>query len=165
MKKTIEYRLTLAEKQRLKEKRITLKSLQELSPDEVAAAVDAGTERTTELLAMAEFQSIPSLGINFAEELISQGYYSLEHLRGKSAVDLLDAYEKHVGAWADPCVEDSYRLLVHFIEHRDESKRWWHFTAERKAYRAKYGYPADRPTKAWYETGQYPKMEAHVENK
>jgi hypothetical protein len=48
-----------------------------------------------ELNALAEFQSIPSLGINFAEELISQGYYTLEQLKGKSAVNLFDAFEKH----------------------------------------------------------------------
>jgi len=82
---------------------------------------------------LAEFQSISSLGVGLTKEVISQGYYSLAQLKGKSAVELFDAFEKHSGCWADPCVEDSYRLLVHFIEHRDESKRWWNFTAARKA--------------------------------
>jgi hypothetical protein len=97
------------------------------------------------------------LGINFAEELISQGYYSLEQLKGKSAVELFDGFERHCGAWADPCVEDSYRLLVHYIETRDDTKRWWNFTAERKAYREKFGFPADRQVKAWYELAGYQK--------
>jgi hypothetical protein len=97
------------------------------------------------------------LGINFAEELIGQGYYSLEQLKEKSAVALFNAFERHCGAWADPCVEDSYRLLVHYIENRDETKRWWDFTAERKAYRKEHGFPADRPVKPWYQLAQYQK--------
>jgi hypothetical protein len=55
-------------------------------------------------------------------------------------------------------VEDSYRLLVHYIEKRDDSKRWWHFTAERKAYREQHGFPANRPKTPWYESEKYPKM-------
>jgi len=151
MKKTINYRLTWAEKQSLKTKKVNQKMLPGYAPDEIAALLDASPQRTKELQALAEFQSIPSL----------QGYYTLDQLKGKSAVELFDAFEQHCGTWADPCVEDSYRLLVHYIENRDDSKRWWHFTAERKAYREQYGFPACRPTKPWYQSGQYPKMNTY----
>jgi hypothetical protein len=161
MKKNINYRLTDAEKQTLKAQKINQKILQDHAPDEVAVLLNASPKRAKELQALADFQSIPSLGINFAEELIGQGYYSLEQLKGKDAVELFDAFEKHCGTWADPCVEDSYRLLVHYIEKRDDSKRWWHFTAERKAYREKHGFPADRPKTPWYESEKYPKMNAY----
>ncbi|SDE01833.1 Pathogenicity locus [Mucilaginibacter pineti] len=157
MKKTINYRLTETEKQSLKARKISHKLLQDYAPDEIATVLNASPQRAKELQALAEFQSIPSLGINFAEELIGQGYYSLEQLKGKSAVELFDAFERHCGAWADPCVEDSYRLLVHYIAHKDESKRWWDFTAERKAYRKEFGFPADRPVKPWHELPQYQK--------
>lgn len=163
MKKKIDFDLTAGERQLLKEQKITQKRLQEYAPDEVAALLNATPERARELLALAEFQSIPSLGVGFAKELIAQQYFSHEQLKGKSAVDLFDAYEKHCGCWADPCVEDSYRLLVHFIEHRDETKRWWDFTGARKAYRAQFGFPADRPVLAWYETDRYPKAKAYME--
>lgn len=162
MKKNIDFELTMVEKQRLRERKVTLKALRDYAPDEIAAMLNASVERARELAALAEFQRIPSLGIGFAKELIAQGYYSLEQLKGKSAVELFDGYEKHCGCWADPCVEDSYRLLVHFIEHRDETKRWWDFSGERKAYRAEFGFPADRPVVAWYETDQYPKAKAHM---
>lgn len=162
MKKNIDFELTAVEKQQLRERKVTLKALQDYAPDEIAAMLEASPERTRELAALAEFQSIPSLGIGFAKELIDQGYYALEQLKGKSAVELFDAYEKHCGCWADPCVEDSYRLLVHYMEHRDESKRWWNFTNERKAYRAEFGFPADRPVVAWYETDKYPKAKAYI---
>lgn len=165
MKKTINYRLTVAEKQVLKTKKVSQKQLQDYAPDEIASLLGASTLRAKELNALAEFQSIPSLGINFAEELISQEYYMLEQLKGKSAVELFDAFEQHSGAWADPCVEDSYRLLVHYIENRDETKRWWDFTADRKAYREQYGFPADRPQKPWYESGRYPKMNDYLQDR
>ena len=161
MKKTINYRLTTAEKQLLKAKKLSQKMLRDYAPDEIATLLEASPLRTKELNALAEFQSIPSLGINFAEELISQGYYSLEQLKGKPAVELFDAFEQYCGTWADPCVEDSYRLLVHYIETRDDSKRWWHFSAERKSYREQYGFPANRPQKPWYQSGQYPKMDTY----
>ncbi|RFZ85191.1 Pathogenicity locus [Mucilaginibacter terrenus] len=162
MKKHIDLELNAVEKQQLRDQKISLKALRGYVPDEIAATLNASPERTRELMALAEFQSIPSLGIGFARELIAQGYYALEQLKGKSAVELFDAYEKHCGCWADPCVEDSYRLLVHYIEHRDESKRWWDFTKERKAYRAEFGFPADRPVIAWYETNKYPNAKAFM---
>lgn len=161
MKKNINYRLTETEKRTLKAKKISQKMLQDHAPDEVAVLLNASPHRAKELQALAEFQSIPSLGINFAEELIGQGYYSLAQLKGKDAVELFDAFEKFCGSWADPCVEDSYRLLVHYIENRDDSKRWWHFTAERKAYREQHGFPANRPQTPWYAGEKYPKMNAY----
>ena len=157
MKKSIQLELSPAEKDRLRIQKIRASQLLDYAPDEVATILLAGPQRAKELRALIEFQSIPSLGIGFAKELIAQGYYSLNELKGKSPVELFDAYEKHCGAWADPCVEDSYRLLVHFIENHDESKRWWDFTRERKAFRATYGFPADRPVKPWYELPQYAK--------
>ncbi len=59
--------------------------------------------------------------------------------------DLLNAYEKKLGRRVDPCVEDQFRLVVHHANNRGCKKQWWDFTAERKVYRAKNGYPADRP--------------------
>lgn len=157
MKKSVQFDLTPDERRELKLKKVLVKELASYAPDEIAGLVGAKGQRAREICALMEFQSIPSLGHGFAVELISQGYYSLEQLRGKEAVALFEAYEKHCGAWADPCVEDSYRLLVHFVEHRDTTKRWWHFTAERRAYRAKHGFNADRPEKPWYELEKYQK--------
>lgn len=157
MKKSINLLLSDDEKQMLKEQKIKMNELFRFAPDEIASILSASPQRAKEINALIEFQSIPSLGINFATELIGQGYYSLEQMAGKDAVDLFNAYEKHVGAWADPCVEDSYRLLAHYIKHGDTGKKWWDFTAERKAYRAKHGFPADRPAKAWYELPEYKK--------
>jgi hypothetical protein len=165
MKKSINLLLTADEKAILRAQKTKIADLISFAPDEIAMILNEDAERAKEINALIEFQSIPSLGINFATELIKQGFYSLKQLEGKDAVELFNAFERHVGAWADPCVEDSYRLLAHYIKYGNTGKSWWHFTAERKAYRAKHGFPADRPAKAWYELPQYPKMKAFVENK
>lgn len=157
MKKSVNLLLSDDEKVKLRERKIKISELIRFAPDEIASILNASPQRAKEINALIEFQSIPSLGINFATELIGQGYYSLKQLAGKDAVDLFDAFEKHVGAWADPCVEDSYRLLVHYIKHGETGKKWWDFTAERKAYRAEHGFPADRPARAWYELAEYKK--------
>jgi Pathogenicity locus len=164
MKKNIDLKLNAEEKVVLKSQKIKINMLADYAPDEIATILKASPQRAIEIAALMEFQSIPSLGINFASELIEQGYYSLKQLEGKDPVELYDAFEKHCGAWADPCVEDSYRLLTYYILHRDDSKRWWHFTAERKAYRAQHGFPADRPKRAWYDSPQYPKMKQYADS-
>ncbi|QEC75448.1 helix-hairpin-helix domain-containing protein [Mucilaginibacter ginsenosidivorax] len=163
MKKNIDLKLNADEKAVLKSQKIKINTLAGYAPDEIAAILKASPQRAKEIAALMEFQSIPSLGINFASELIEQGYYSLKQLEGKDPVELYNAFEKHWGAWADPCVEDSYRLLAHYIVHRDETKRWWNFTAERKAYRAQHGFPADRPARPWYDLPQYPKMKQYAD--
>jgi hypothetical protein len=165
MKKSINLLLTAEEKTILRAQKTKIADLAGFAPDEIAMILNADTERAKEINALIEFQSIPSLGINFATELIQQGYYSLKQLEGKDPVELFNAFERHVGAWADPCVEDSYRLLAHYIRHGDTGKSWWDFTAERKAYRTKHGFPANRPAKAWYELPQYRKQNDFVVNK
>jgi hypothetical protein len=79
------------------------------------------------------------------------GCYSIDDLLDKDGALLLDEYERKQGFWTDPCVEDQFRLAVHYAQHRGSKKNWWDFTAERKAYRTKYGYPPDRPVAAWHE--------------
>ncbi|UOE50416.1 helix-hairpin-helix domain-containing protein [Mucilaginibacter sp. SMC90] len=165
MKKSINLLLSAEEKAILRAQKTKIADLVSFAPDEIGMILNADTERAREINALIEFQSIPSLGINFATELIQQGYYSLEQLKGRDPVELFNAFERHVDAWADPCVEDSYRLLAHYIKHGDTGKSWWHFTAERKAYRAQYGFPADRPAKAWYELPQYRKGKEFVGGK
>ncbi len=165
MKKTIDLLLSDPEKALLKTQKVKINKLTDYAPDEIALLINASPQRVKEIGALIAFQGIPSLGINFATELIAQGYYSLKQLEGKDPVELYNAFEKHCGAWADPCVEDSYRLLTHYIEHRDNTKRWWNFTAERKAYRAQYGFPADRPTKPWYDLPQYSIMKQFEESR
>lgn len=111
--------------------------------------------RAMELFALSEFQRLPSVGIRFAHDLIWMGYYSLQDLKGKDPAKLTDQYELEKGVWTDPCVEDQFRLVVHFANHPNSKLNWWDFTPERKAFREKNGYPSTRPKKPWFELAQY----------
>lgn len=117
--------------------------------------LDTSKIRAMELFALSAFQSIPSIGIRFAHDLIGMGYYSLNDLKKKDGAKLTDQYELQKGVWVDPCVEDQFRLVVHFANHPNSKLNWWNFTSERKAFREKNGYPSTRPKKPWFESAQH----------
>jgi AraC-like DNA-binding protein len=132
---------------------VGLQKLQEL--------LNSSKIRAMELSALSEFQSLPSVGPRFAEDLIAMGFYSLKDLRKKDGAKLTDQHERQIGMWTDPCVEDMFRLVVHLANHPEARKNWWDFTRERKEFRALHGYPATRPKLAWHESEKY-KRSAHV---
>ncbi|MGB5981529.1 MAG: helix-hairpin-helix domain-containing protein [Nonlabens sp.] len=107
--------------------------------------------RAKEIYALADFQQIPSIGIEFAKDLMFLGFYNVRELNGEIGSDLLDRYERMKGYKTDPCVEDQFRLAVDFATNKDFSKKWWDFTKERKEYRTQNGYPSDRPKLNWTE--------------
>jgi len=144
-KKKINLELTSEEKLLLKQKGITQKALMDYAIDEIIHALNSSSQRAKILQALFEFQQVPSIGIRFANDLIFLGYYSLAQLKDMQGSKLLDQYEKKLGSRVDPCVEDQFRLVVYYANHPGSKKQWWDFTSERKAYRAKNGYPANRP--------------------
>ncbi|MFZ1787876.1 MAG: helix-hairpin-helix domain-containing protein [Saprospiraceae bacterium] len=150
-KANIKLPLTDQEKASLKKHKIKKADIFDYSSDELEVLLNSTPERAKTIFALAEFQTVPSIGIKFAEDLVYLGYYSLSALKNKDAVKLTDEYEQKKGYWVDPCVEDQFRLAVYFANTNDFSKTWWDFTEERKKYRLKNGYPANRPTKAWHD--------------
>ena len=140
-----------SERKLLRYNRIKINDIPKFQAQELSQILQVPVLRARELRALAEFQSIPSIGIKFAQNLISLGYYSLEELKRKDGARLLDELEHSTGTWIDPCVEDQCRLVVHFANQRDNKLNWWDFTEERKIYRLENGYPANRPRKAWFE--------------
>ena len=154
-KTTIKLPLTNVEKAHLKNSKVRIADILNYSPDELEVLLKSTVARAKEIYALAEFQTVPSIGIKFAEDLVFLGYYSLKELKGRNGATLTDEYENKKGYWIDPCVEDQFRLVVHYAKTKDTTKTWWDFTAERKKYRLKNGYPASRPKKAWHETIEY----------
>ena len=146
---------TAAERRKLRAHKIRLKEVHHHTVKQLQAMLDISKLRAMEFYALSEFQSLPSVGIRFAYDLIGMGFYSLKELKNKDGAKLLDQYEQQVGAWVDPCVEDQFRLAAHYAHHPDSSKNWWDFTKERKLFREKQGYPASRPGKPWYELPVY----------
>lgn len=154
-KTNIKLPLTDVEKANLRKNKIKIGNVPDFAIDELEVLLNATTERAKEIYALAEFQTVPSVGIKFAEDLVFLGYYSLNELKGKDGAKLTDEYELKKGYWTDPCVEDQFRLVVNFANTKDAKKTWWDFTEERKKFRSENGYPINRPQKAWFETVEY----------
>jgi hypothetical protein len=154
-KKNIKLPLTDTEKASLRKHKIKISNILDFAIDELEVLLNTTSERTKEIYALAEFQTVQSVGIKFAEDLILLGYYSLNELKGKDGAILTDEYEKKLGYWVDSCVEDQFRLVVYFANSNDSTKTWWDFTEERKMFRTENGYPKNRPKKAWFETVEY----------
>jgi hypothetical protein len=155
MKKKIVLPLTATEKEFLRTNKVKIADVISYAADELAVVIGSTLTRAKEIRALAEFQTVPSIGVKFAEDLVFLGYYSLNELKNKDGARLTDQFEKKKGHWIDPCVEDQFRLVVHFANTNDATKTWWDFTAERKKYRTENGYPPSRPKKAWHETIEY----------
>ncbi len=147
----MQLKLTNAEKAQLRKHKIKIQSILDFAADEIEEILQVSPTRVKEIYALATFQQIPSVGIKFAEDLIFLGYYSIASLREQDGAKLTEAYERKKGYRIDSCVEDQFRLVVYFSKTNDNSKKWWDFTAERKAYRQAKGYPEDRPKLNWYE--------------
>ena len=152
--KTIKLNLLPYEQNRLRTHKIRIRDITIYPVEELSSILQISSSRAMELHALVEFQSIPSIGIKFAEDLISLGYYTLEELKDKEGAKLIEDLELSKGTWIDPCAEDQCRLVVHYAKHKDNSKNWWDFTEDRKKYRKENGYPANRPKKAWFETNK-----------
>lgn len=150
-KTTIKLPLTEMEKANLRKNKIKIADILDFAPDELEVLLNATNERAKEIYALAEFQTVPTVGIRFAEDLVFLGYYSLNELKQKDGATLTDEYEQKKGYWIDPCVEDQFRLVVNFANTNDTQKTWWDFTEERKKFRSENGYPKSRPRKAWFD--------------
>lgn len=155
MKTNIKLPLTDFERTNLRKNKVKIVDLLNYAVDELEELLSATPERAKTIFALAQFQTVPSIGIKFAEDLICLGYYSLNELKDKEGAKLTDEYEQKKGFWIDPCVEDQFRLVVNFANTKDKTKTWWSFTEERKKYRVENGYPTNRPKKAWHETIAY----------
>lgn len=153
MKTITNINLDLSEKERknLRSHKIKKSEILDYAPDELAAILKITESRAKEIQALADFQRIPSVGIEFARDLVFLGYHAVKELKGKRGAELTDYYEKKKGYKTDPCVEDQFRLAVDFARIGDHSKRWWDFTNERKKFRNEFGYPKDRPETSWTE--------------
>ena len=161
-KTSIKLALTDPEKQRLRANKVKISGVLNFAVDELMVMLDVPFERARDIHALAEFQTIPSIGLKFAEDLVFLGYYSISGLKGKNGALLLEAYELKKGSSTDPCVEDQFRLAVHYANTHDPTKNWWDFTDERKQYRLKNGYPTNRPGIAWHETSVYKHLNKQV---
>jgi len=150
-KSNIQLDLTENERSKLRKQKLKKSDIEDYATDELTIILDVSEHRAKEILALVEFQKIPSIGIKFAKDLVFLGYYDTDSLKEKKGSELLNEYEKKKGFQTDPCVEDQFRLAADYAKNRDQNKNWWDFTEERKKYRAENGYPKNRPKVKWTE--------------
>jgi hypothetical protein len=144
--------LTDKEREQLRKGKIKLSEIKEMKANKLAALIEVTNERARELIGLAVFQSIPSVGPKLAHNLaVDLGFSALEDVKNRRGEELVHELEKKYGVWMDPCVEDVMRCVVYHANHPGSDKNWWEFTEDRKKYREIYGYPDDRPVKAWHE--------------
>ncbi len=161
-KTNIKLPLTDVEKAILRKNKIKITDILDFATDELEVLLNATAERAKGIYALGEFQTVPSVGIKFAEDLVFLGYYSLNELKNKDGAKLTDEYELKKGYQTDPCVEDQFRLVVNFANTHDTKKTWWDFTEERKKFRNENGYPKSRPQKSWVEIVGYNKKDKNA---
>ncbi|UAL50408.1 MULTISPECIES: helix-hairpin-helix domain-containing protein [Metabacillus] len=144
--------LTDKEREQLRKGKIRLSEIKEMKANKLAALIEVPNERARELIGLAVFQSIPSVGPKLAHNLaVDLGFSALEDVKNRRGEELVHELEKKYGVWMDPCVEDVMRCVVYHANHPGSDKNWWEFTEDRKKYREIFGYPDDRPVKAWHE--------------
>lgn len=147
--------ISILEKRKLRANKVKLSEIHHHSVENLRAILGISKIRAMELKALSEFQTVPSIGNRFAQDLISLGLYSIKDLNGKDPAKLIDRLERQLGAWIDSCVEDQMRLCIYYAEHFHSGVNWWDFTKDRKAFRQQYGYPASRPKRPWYQLEKY----------
>lgn len=108
--KTPKIKLTMEERADLRKHKIKLSDIALMDVRELRAALHSTEERAREIKALAQFQTVPSVGPKFAKDLVLLQYYSLDALKDQDG-----------------------GLLY-------SDKQWWDFTEERKQYRLTHGY-------------------------
>jgi hypothetical protein len=149
---SIKLPLTDAQRSILRKAKIKISDLNTYNSEQIALILNISDQQAKKLKGLAEFQTVPSIGLKLAEKLVYKlNLQSLEEIKDKNGALLFDELEKKLGVWTDSCVEDQLRCVIHYANNQQSSKKWFDFTEERKAFRKKVGFPENRPKKAWYE--------------
>ena len=86
--------ILISEKRKLRVNKVKLSEIHHHSAENLRAILGISKIRAMELKAISEFQTIPSIGIRFAQDLISLGFYSIQELKGKDPAKLVDRLER-----------------------------------------------------------------------
>ncbi|MFB1049399.1 helix-hairpin-helix domain-containing protein [Paraliobacillus sp. JSM ZJ581] len=144
--------LTDGEKDKLRKAKVKIRELHTFNKEHIAVLLDVSYERANILKGLADFQSVPSIGLKLAEKLVFElKLFSLSEIKEKNGAKLFDELEQQLGVWTDSCVEDQIRCVIYFANNPKSSKQWFDFTEERKTYRNKIGFPKNRPITPWHE--------------
>jgi hypothetical protein len=126
--------LSDAERVALRRGAVKLSALARTDPDDLAARTGLPDGRCRWMVAMAQFQTLESVGPAAAQDLWDLGCASLSELAPKDAHELYLALTLRAGVRMDPCVEDVFRCAIE--QARDpalpaERRQWWYWTGHR----------------------------------
>lgn len=133
------------ERAALRRQGITAASLHEHNPTVLSQTCDLPLERCEYLVAMAEFQTLVSVGPAAAQDLWDLGCRSLGHLSQQNPVAMYDRLVAKAGGRLDPCVEDVFRCAIAQVldpELPASLREWWNWKDQRGQ---PMGIPASRP--------------------
>jgi hypothetical protein len=97
---------------------------------ELAALCALPLERCRYLVAIADFQTLASVGPAAAQDLWDLGCRSLADVGKGDPVAMYHELSRQVGVALDPCVEDVFRCAIAQVRHPDlplEQTNWWHW--------------------------------------
>ena len=126
--------LTLEERSALRRARILLREVSLFSYHDLCEATEIDKSRCKMLIALAQFQTLGSIGENIAQALWGLGFTSVADLANKDPYEMYQNYSVQVGYRADPCVEDTFRCAVAQAKYSNLSqhlKCWWEWSAQR----------------------------------
>lgn len=131
---SVQLPLTAGERQALRRARVRLAEVATLAPGTLADRTGLPATRARDLVALAAFQVLPSVGPASAGDLLRLGYRSVAQLAGQDPVRMRERLEQLTGLAQDPCVEDVFACAVHAAEHGvAATPPWWTFSRRRLA--------------------------------
>jgi len=81
--------------------------------------------------AIKDLTTLTNVGPAMARDFILLGIRRIDEIRGQNPDELYSRLCEATGTRQDPCVLDTFRAVVHNVEHND-TKPWWEFTPLRK---------------------------------
>lgn len=126
--------LDLEERDALRGAGVPLYRLHETEPEALAEVTGLSVPRCRQLIALASFQTLGSVGPESADDLWRLGFRSLHDLAGADPAAMYERMNRRVGHRVDPCVEDVFRCAVAQATHPDlpaELRQWWSWQEQR----------------------------------
>lgn len=130
MKRAMKLDLLPEERAALRRHGLRAASLPDVDPQTLAALCTLPLARCRYLVAMAQFQTLASVGPAAAQDLWDLGCRSLADVADADPVRLYDALCVNVGVKLDQCVEDVFRCAIAQVRNAGlpaERKNWWYW--------------------------------------
>lgn len=132
--KAVKLPLTLEERRILRTAKILLREIASFTVTSLSEATGIDKARCKMLIALAQFQTLGSIGDDMAQTLWHLGFTSISDLLNADPYKMYQNYSKLIGHRADPCVEDTFRCAVAQAKYPNLPKRlkqWWKWMGQR----------------------------------